>query len=587
MTERHAAGKAPPFKTAVAACVKDGRYTPAHSILGSMRLPAVTTNYDTLYEAAVASSAMAEEERVQRLPWDAGKIARMPAGVSQLLKLHGCTRDPETIVLTRGDYMRCEDHLLAISRHLLAPSSSFSRHLLAPSSRLLTPSPAFPRLPTPSHAFSRLLTPSPAFSRLLTPSPAFATPLRYEDHRRALRGVLQQNLLVGELLIVGFSMTGAQSPPSSPKLPRSPQVSPCILHQNVLTVRVSASDENVHLIIDQVRQAMHGAGHTGTSGTSGNSTTRKDGFAMGTVVSLLENSMFRKLWDQVRHLPASRPPLTFSDLGKLWGQDFNVVSCGKAWGDQPAWVHDCLLDCIACGKILRTASASFVLNPSYKSLLTPAQRKIRDALAPLHALLSDAEVHESMSWNQVRISPHPPASPPASPTYLPQISHRSPTVDELKCTVDVRGGRSKRCSRILARPSSTGRTTRSTSSARARATCTAACVWRPCTCEGHSARGAAASRVALEIIISVRWIQAYGDHAASREELGMSEAGLVYSHAASREELQLGMSEASGQARARVWSEAGGHALARARAGGGAPACSRDDSALASGIIFG
>jgi hypothetical protein len=70
------------FKQAVADCVKHGRYTPAHSIMGSMKLPCVTTNYDTLYEKAVGSAATVELERVQRLPWDASRLAQMPRGVT-------------------------------------------------------------------------------------------------------------------------------------------------------------------------------------------------------------------------------------------------------------------------------------------------------------------------------------------------------------------------------------------------------------------------------------------------------------------------------------------------------------------------
>ena len=83
------------------------RYTPAHAILGAMRVPAVTTNYDPLYERAVDSAAADDaSQRAYKLPWDAPVVARMPAGVRRVLKLHGCVSDPPSIVLTRCDFMR-------------------------------------------------------------------------------------------------------------------------------------------------------------------------------------------------------------------------------------------------------------------------------------------------------------------------------------------------------------------------------------------------------------------------------------------------------------------------------------------------
>lgn len=255
-------GDATRFKEAVAECVKHGRYTPAHSILGSMELPAVTTNYDPLYEKAVDSAAASDIERVWRLPWDAAKIARMPSRVRRLLKLHGCVVDPRSIVLTRADYMR------------------------------------------------------------------------YEDGRRALRGVLHQNLLEREYLVVGFSMT----------------------------------DDNVHLIIDQVRKAL--AGLRDCHGEALGS------FSMGTIVPLVESPMFRKLWEK----------------------DFRVVACASSWDDNPAWKHDIFLDKLASGLIVKRAAASFVLDSQYETLLTDSQRKVKEALAPLHALLHDRGVTESKSW---------------------------------------------------------------------------------------------------------------------------------------------------------------------------------------------
>ena len=56
----------------------------------------------------------------------------------------------------------------------------------------------------------------------------------------------------------------------------------------------------VHLVIDQVRKALRGK--------------VDDGFRMGTVLSLVENAMFRQ----------------------LWARDFHVVSCAASWEEGPA-----------------------------------------------------------------------------------------------------------------------------------------------------------------------------------------------------------------------------------------------------------
>ena len=62
-----------------------------------------------------------------------------------------------------------------------------------------------------------------------------------------MRGLLHQTFLEREVLVVGFSMT----------------------------------DDNVHMIIDQVRKAMDGKEH--------------NGFKMGTILGLVENRMFRRM----------------------------------------------------------------------------------------------------------------------------------------------------------------------------------------------------------------------------------------------------------------------------------------------------
>ena len=145
--------------------LRRGRYTPSHCLLGAMKVPAFTTNYDDLYEEAVGSGVdeHGDREEVLRLPWDAARLAAMPIDAPRLVKLHGCVTKPRSIVLTRQDY------------------------------------------------------------------------LRYEDERTALRGTLQQTLLERELLVVGFSMV----------------------------------DENVHIIIDSVRQSMQQARASASASSTG------------------------------------------------------------------------------------------------------------------------------------------------------------------------------------------------------------------------------------------------------------------------------------------------------------------------------
>ena len=306
------------FKAAVADCVRHGRFTPAHAILGALKLPAVTTNYDSLYERAVASTGdggtrvgdNGEESRasegaellrrlgsdkcsppdcgdgrggvlrasgnnacVMRLPWDAARVRESQDSVRRLLKIHGCVSDPKSIVLTREDYMR------------------------------------------------------------------------YGDNRHALRGLLHQTFLEREVLVVGFSM----------------------------------NDDNVHLIIDQVRKALQ------TTSTNG-------GFKMGTVLTLAENSMFRQLWER----------------------DFRVVSCGVSQAEHarrksdgvydpsPEWTHDIFLDALASGLTVERAGCSFILDDSYASLLEEPQRKIKAALSPLQELMRDDDLRNCPALKRIQ-----------------------------------------------------------------------------------------------------------------------------------------------------------------------------------------
>lgn len=216
-----------------------GRYTPAHALLKSLRAPAVTTNYDTLYEAAAISCG----DKIPQLPWDSREVAKLgTASTRSLLKLHGCADHPDSVILSREDYMR------------------------------------------------------------------------YTDKYQALRGRLQGMFLTTEMLFCGFSMT----------------------------------DDNVHKIIDDCRKVLYDEDH-------------KPKDHMGTILTMIENPMFRRLWDQ----------------------DFDIHSFGASWGDNPAWYHDCFLDCIAEGLVRKEAESGIILNPHFKRLLTKEQKDLKKVLKEL------------------------------------------------------------------------------------------------------------------------------------------------------------------------------------------------------------
>jgi len=70
----------------------------AHALLAGLGArEAITTNYDALYERAVEETG---GERPSVLPWDAAQPGR-----PWLLKLHGDLEKPESIVLTRRDFV--------------------------------------------------------------------------------------------------------------------------------------------------------------------------------------------------------------------------------------------------------------------------------------------------------------------------------------------------------------------------------------------------------------------------------------------------------------------------------------------------
>ena len=106
------------FKKAIAKVInQSSRYTPAHVLLKSLQSPAVTTNYDDLYGKAAESGS--DDYAVPTLPWDSREmVVNRDTIKNSLLKLHGCVNHPETIVLSRSDYMRYPDRSQALRGRL-------------------------------------------------------------------------------------------------------------------------------------------------------------------------------------------------------------------------------------------------------------------------------------------------------------------------------------------------------------------------------------------------------------------------------------------------------------------------------------
>lgn len=106
------------FKKAIAKVInQSSRYTPAHALLKSLESPAVTTNYDDLFEKAAESGS--DDYAVPTLPWDSRQMLINRHTIkNSLLKLHGCVNHPESIILSRCDYMRYPDTAQALRGRL-------------------------------------------------------------------------------------------------------------------------------------------------------------------------------------------------------------------------------------------------------------------------------------------------------------------------------------------------------------------------------------------------------------------------------------------------------------------------------------
>jgi hypothetical protein len=100
----------------------------AHALLAGLRCrEAVTTNYDRLYETAVAAT---DRGAPRVLPWETAV-----GGRAWVLKLHGDVSEPASVTLTRRDFVRFDAHTgpagallqaLLLTRHLLVVGASLA-----------------------------------------------------------------------------------------------------------------------------------------------------------------------------------------------------------------------------------------------------------------------------------------------------------------------------------------------------------------------------------------------------------------------------------------------------------------------------
>ena len=96
------------------------RYALGHALLASLPVDeVVTTNYDTLFEMASA---------VVGRP--CARIPGQPVGRGErfILKMHGCVKQPRSIVLTREDYLRFQENRSALAG--IVQALLLTRHML-------------------------------------------------------------------------------------------------------------------------------------------------------------------------------------------------------------------------------------------------------------------------------------------------------------------------------------------------------------------------------------------------------------------------------------------------------------------------
>jgi len=108
------------FRTAIADAVRLERYGLAPALIASLRTEqAITLNYDSLFEQASHDAGFAR----RIIPSGGDEHAK-----AWLLKLHGSVDDPETIVLTRDDYLGFNANRASLSA--IVKANLLTRHLL-------------------------------------------------------------------------------------------------------------------------------------------------------------------------------------------------------------------------------------------------------------------------------------------------------------------------------------------------------------------------------------------------------------------------------------------------------------------------
>lgn len=116
--DQHGSRKA--FGKAVAAAVDLPRYGLAPALLASLPSPgAITLNYDRLFETACSDAQRPRTVMPENIP---------AVGNDWLLKLHGSVSQPESIVLTRDDYLGYHSNRDALSA--LVKAHLLTHHLL-------------------------------------------------------------------------------------------------------------------------------------------------------------------------------------------------------------------------------------------------------------------------------------------------------------------------------------------------------------------------------------------------------------------------------------------------------------------------